>query len=368
MRSLAALLMVASSLVDCPGSYGVVTAAPAQALLPAEVEWNTTLEEAAATTATADATHIYIPLVNGKIVALSRASGEQIWIADLKTNWPLVAGEESLYAVSDASLVDLDPDTGTVRRRHPLPGEPTGPLTRVGELLLIPVQPSLLVAWHPRESKEIWRQTFDAPVTVAPVVSNSRATIIVASKDRLSAAALSDGARQWTTVLEGTLTQPVVVRDRVIVGSTSDDVYALDSRGRWQWTWPGRADIVGVTADADNVYVAALDNIVRALKLENASQEWRKVVATRLAFPPQLAASTLLISGIEPALTAVSVRGAEVGTYALPELGYLAAAPLVLDAPEPESVTLVLLTRHGEVFGLRRPRPKEESAPKPPAP
>jgi hypothetical protein len=355
--------MVASCLVECPGSYGALTAATVPTLLPAEVAWSRPLDHPAATTATADDTHVYIPLTSGQIVALSRVSGEQIWTSNLKTNWPLVAEEESLYAVSDTSLVDLDPATGSVRRRHALPGEPTGPLTRVGELLLIPVQPSWLVAWHLRESKEIWRQTFEAPVTVAPVVSNSRETIIVASKDRLSAAALSDGVRQWTTVLEGTLTQPVVVGDLVIVGSTSDDVFALDSRGRLRWPWSGWSDIVGITADADNVYVASLDNIVRAFKLKDGSRQWRKVVATRLVFPPQLAASTLLISGIEPALTALSVRGDQVGTYALPELAYLAVAPLVLEPQDPESVTLVLLARDGEVFGLRRARPKEEASP-----
>ena len=168
-------------------------------------------------------------------------------------------------------------------------------------------------------------------------------------------AAMDDGAR-------GHADAPVVIGDLVIVGSTSDDVYALDSRGRLRWPWSGWADIVGITADADNVYVASLDNIVRALKLENGNRQWRKVVATRLVFPPQLAASTLLISGIEPALTALSVRGDQVGTYALPEPAYLAAAPLVLEAPDPESVTLVLLARDGEVFGLRRARPKEEAS------
>ena len=93
-------------------------------LLPAEVAWSQPLEHPAATAATADDTRVYIPLTSGQIVALSRVTGEQLWTSDLKTSWPLVAGEESLYAVSEASLVDLDPDTGTVRRRHALPGEP----------------------------------------------------------------------------------------------------------------------------------------------------------------------------------------------------------------------------------------------------
>jgi len=360
-----ALMIMAWRLVDCPLPSSVLAAAQVPAPLPAEIAWTSSLDQPAAARATADDTRIYFPLTSGQIVALSRASGEQVWTADLKTTWPLVVAEESLYAVTEASLADIDPSTGRVRHRHPLPGEATGPVTRIGMLLLIPVQPSLLVAWDRRDSKEVWRQTFDGPVTLAPVVSGSGAAIVVAVRDRLSAASLSNGARQWTTVLEGTLTQPVVAGDRVIVGSTTDFVYAIDSRGKFDWKRSGWADIVGLTADADQVYVASLDNIVRALRLENGNRQWRKVIATRLAFPPQISASTLLVGGIDPALTALSRDGGLVGTYALPELDTLAVAPLVLDASEPESVMLVLHTRRGEVLGLRRQPPKENVEKKP---
>lgn len=358
-------MLMALCLVDCPWPlHPLVAAQQAPPVLPAEVAWTSSLEQAAAASATSDDTRIYVPLTNGQIVALSRASGEEVWTTDLKTTWPLVAAEKTLYAVSETSLVDLDPETGKVRQRHPLPDEATGPLTRIGTLLLIPLRPSLLVAWDPHAEKEVWRQTFDGPVTVAPVAGlvagSPVTTIIVAVGDRLSAAALSTGARQWTTVLEGTLTQPVVARDQVIVGSSNDSVYVLDARGRWRRTVPVWADIVGLAVDADQFYVASLDNIVRAIKLRDGTRQWRKVIATRLVFPPQLVGSTLLVSGIDPALNALARDGGVLGTHALPELDFLAVAPLVLDAPEPESVTLVLFTARGEVFGLRRAPPKQE--------
>ena len=355
-----ALTALAWCLVDCPSSSGGLTAATVPSPIPAEVAWTSSLESAAAASATSDDTAIYVVLTGGQIVALSRISGEQIWTADLKTAWTPVVGDKSLYAVSEATLVDLDPETGKVRQRHQLPGEASGPPTRIGTLLLIPVQPALLVAWDPRGSKEVWRQTFDGPITGVPVSTSSGATMIVAARDRLSAAAVSTGARQWTMALEGTLTQPVVVGDRVIVGSTSDYVYVVDSRGKFGWKRSGWADIVGLTADADQVYVASLDNIVRALRIQNGNRQWRKVMATRLAFPPQLAASTLLVGGIDPALTALSAEGSLLGTHALPPLDTLAVAPLVLGGSEPDSVMLVLFTRRGEVFGLRRAPPKEE--------
>ena len=354
------LMMSAWGLVDCPSLPGTLTAATVPAPLPAEVAWTSSLEEAAAASPTSDDTRVYVPLANGQVVALSRVSGEPVWTTDLKTSWPLVVGEKALHAVSDATLVELDPDTGRVRQRHQLPGEASGPPTRIGTLFLIPVQPSLLVAWDPQQAKEVWRQTFDGPVTGAPVVSDNGATLIVAVRDRLAAATLSNGARRWTTVLEGTLTPPIVVGDRVIVGSTTDYVYVLDARGKYRWKLSGWADIVGLAADADQFYVASLDNIVRAIGLQSGDRRWRKIVTTRLAFPPQLVGSTLLVGGFDPALTALSSDGGVLGTHALPELDFLAVAPLVVDAPEPESVRLVLFTRRGEVFGLRRAPPKEE--------
>jgi hypothetical protein len=359
-------LASALSLVECPGLYAQAAAQPpARApqptpLLPAEVAWRQPLEHALASTAAADEAHIYAPLANGQIVALSRTSGDVVWTAEVATRWPLIVSQDSLLATSESTLLELDRASGAVRRRHALPAPVTGRLTRADDLLLIPVQPSLLIAWRVSESREIWRQTFQAPVSVPPAVNRTSGLVIVSSGDRVSGLALSDGTRRWTTQLAGTLMEPIIVGDRAIVGSTSDDVYALDARGRLSWTWYGRQDVLGVTADRDQIYVASRDNIVHALKPRRAEQQWRKVVKTRLTFAPQLVGSTLLIAGIEPALTAFSTRGGDAGRFELPELAVLAAPPLILDGAEPDGVTMVLFTGHKEVLGLRRQPPKEE--------
>lgn len=364
-------LASALALVECPESYAQ-TASPSPAvskppapsppapLLPAEVAWSHSFEHALAATAAADDTNVFVPLANGQIVAVSRTSGEPVWTADVATRWPLTVADDSLLVLSDATLVEIDRASGAIRRRHQLPAEVTGPLTRDGDLLLIPLQPSLLIAWRMTEAREIWRQTLEAPVTVPPAVNRLSSLVIVSANDRVSGLALSDGTRRWTTQLAGTLMQPVIVRDRAIVGSTSDDVYALDDRGRLLWPWHGRADVIGVTADADQIYVASRDNIVHALKPGRAEQQWRKVVKTRLTYAPQLVGSTLLIAGIEPALTAFSTRGGDAGRYELPELTVLAAPPLILEGAEADGVTMVLFTGHKEVLGLRRQPRKEE--------
>ena len=358
-------LASALSLVECPGAYAQAASQPVARpsqpapLLPAEVAWSHNLEHAVAATAVADDTKVYVPLANGEIVALSRTSGERVWTADVATRWPLIVAEDSLLAVSEAGLVELDRASGAVRSRHALTAAATGPPTRAGELLLIPIQPSLLIAWRVTEAREVWRQTFAAPVTTPPAVSSTWDLAIVSSGDRVSGLALSDGARRWTTQLAGTLLQPIIARDRVLVAS-NDNVYAVDARGRLQWPWQGQGDVVGVTADADQIYIATLANIVYALKPGRAEQQWRKVVKTRLTYAPQLVGSTLLIGGIEPALTAFSTRGGDAGRFELPELAVLAAPPLVLRDAEPDGVTMVLFTGHKEVLGLRRQPPKEE--------
>lgn len=364
-------LASALALVECPGSYAQAAPQPqtnAQPpaasqpapLLPAEVAWSHSFEHAVAATAAADETNVFVPLANGQIVALSHSSGEPVWTADVATRWPLTVADDVLLVLSDATLVEIDRASGAIRRRHRLSASATGPLTRDGDLLLIPLQPSLLVAWRMTEAREIWRQTFEAPVTVPPAVNSMSGLVFVSSSDRVSGLSLSDGTRRWTTELAGTLMQPVIVRDRAIVGSSSDDVYALDDRGRLRWTWHGRADVIGVTADTDQIYVASRDNIVHALKPGRAEQQWRKVVKTRLTYAPRLVGSTLLIAGIEPALTAFSTRGGDAGRFELPELTVLAAAPVILEGAEPDGVTMVLFTGHKEVLGLRRQPRKEE--------
>src|SRR5689334_6214266 len=76
---------------------------------------------------------------------------------------------------------------------------------------------------------------------------------------------LSDGTVRWDRMLPGMLRSPVAAHGRVFVGSTSNAFYAVDQdSGGVAWSYKVGGDVVGAAVDRDVVYVAALDNVLRA--------------------------------------------------------------------------------------------------------
>jgi outer membrane protein assembly factor BamB len=188
--------------------------------------------------------------------------------------------------------------------------------------------------------------------------------VFVSTADnRVLALRTTDGTVQWARQLAGTLGSPVVVGSRLFV-SGNEVVYALDAvDGRVKWHWRGWADIVGVTADRERVYVAALDNIVRALGAGNGNQRWKTVLNTRLLHAPQMIGDMVVVGGLEPAMTVIdSRRGTIRGTYALPELSIVATGPIVLPDRQSDGVMAILFTQAGDVIGLHPQPAKTDKA------
>src|SRR5678816_2263586 len=110
------------------------------------------------------------------------------------------------------------------------------------------------------------------------------------------------------------------------------------------------------------VYVAALDNTVRAFDVARGAQRWKTVVETRLTVPPQMTANGLLIAGADSRLIVLAVAtGRTSGSHTLPSLRILNGAPLVMDDREPDRVALVV-TLVGQMIGIK-PKPPELEKP-----
>ena len=114
-----------------------------------------------------------------------------------------------------------------------------------------------------------WRRTIPAPSASAAMAVDTSG-VVVASGNRVSRFASTDGQLEWERELGGVLSSPAVSGDRVFVGSTDNYLYSLDtSTGRIVWRYGTGGDVVGATADDRFVYFAALDNLLRALRRGN---------------------------------------------------------------------------------------------------
>ena len=110
--------------------------------------------------------------------------------------------------------------------------------------------------------------------------------------------------------------------------------------------------MIGVASDGEAVYIASLDNILRAVNRGNGNQRWKKPTGTRPTFPPRAFGGTVVLAGITPAVMSfVGTTGEAQGDVAAG--GELAGAPLIDTTPTPFTVALVTITREGVVEALR---------------
>ena len=358
-----AVVFALSCLGECPAERVRAQASQPSPWFPAEPAWTHAVDAHLAADARADSTRVYIPLDDGHLLALNRETGKVEWSIDLEVTHPVVLHGTSLFAAAGERLYELDGASGRTLQSAPLSGSISAPMILAGDLLAIPVAPDAIIGWHIALRREVWRHEPAGGHGGAPGAASSDTVFVSTADNRVLALRTTDGTVQWARQLAGTLGSPVVVGSRLFV-SGNEVVYALDAvDGRVKWHWRGWADIVGVTADRERVYVAALDNIVRALGAGNGNQRWKTVLNTRLLHAPQMIGDMVVVGGLEPAMTVIdSRRGTIRGTYALPELSIVATGPIVLPDRQSDGVMAILFTQAGDVIGLHPQPAKTDKA------
>jgi outer membrane protein assembly factor BamB len=324
-----------------------------------------------------DAARIYVPLEGGGLVALLRSSGAEAWRSqlDIETSWPPLVAPDSIVVVAGATVYQLDAATGRTRRETTVPGQPSGPPTLAGPLLLVPVEPDAVVGIRHDEGRVAWTAVVRSRVRVG-VAANGDATVAYVSLEngRLIALSLADGNEIWSTLIGGELGSPIDAGDRVFVGSTDNFLYSRNaSNGRALWRWPTGGDIVGAVVDDRRVYLTSFDNTVRALDRRSGNQRWLTATGTRPISPPQLVGGQLLFVGVAPTLALFDpTTGTTGATFSLSgdlETAAVHGPPLVASgALDLAEAALILIMRDGRVVGLRPDAAPASSPANPPAP
>jgi len=215
------------------------------------------------------------------------------------------------------------------------------------------VNPDEVWAFQPLTGERLWRREIGGEAGAASMAVDAEG-IYVALGSRLLKVTPADGSIAWQRTLTGVLSEPAVARDRVFVGSDANAFFALDpDDGRIAWTWPRLGgDVIGSVADKDVVYVASLDNMLRALNRGNGNQRWKHDTPTRPVQAPRLLEGVVVVIGIGPALSTFSARnGMPISTYDAP--AELQGPPLIDAELKPFRVTVAAITRDGRVAGLR---------------
>lgn len=347
LAALAVLLAVTSTHVSAQG------AAPASGDL--RVDLSVPLEGQPAYGAGIVEGVAYVPLRDGRLVAVDLERGGIRWAVEQAVTSPPVGGEGLVFVAGDERLVALRAD-GVEQWTIPVAGGFAAPLLWQGGWLIAPVASGELLGIRARDGQVIWTARLGTPATARATIDGDR--VYVPLRDgRVVALDVSTGESRWERAVGEAPGVVLADGDRLFVGTREKSfsffycLSAEDGDPKWRWR-TGGAVLGPVVSDGERVYVTALDNVLRAFKRSNGWQEWKQGLPMRPSGPALLVGSVLVVPGVSVELRTYRPRdGSAAGVFQAPT--ELAAPPRVLPHEIAPLTAVVILTRTSELQVLR---------------
>jgi outer membrane protein assembly factor BamB len=239
---------------------------------------------------------VYVFAAAGPIVARHFEDGREAWSRPLASDWHPVVGDDLLFLYAAGQLSALAADTGAVRWAKTLPRATAPPLARSGWLVVAAGQS--VRAFRAADGSAVWERDLGGPVTRAIAIEGAQLFVAVGDTE-LQALDIETGRTRWVSTLEQPPAAIFPFRDRVYF-STGPDPFlfvACGQRdGRVNWTAKTGSPTIGEPdADERNVYVALLDNTLRALDREGGTERWKTLLTARPASGPIVAGGHLVL-------------------------------------------------------------------------
>jgi outer membrane protein assembly factor BamB len=354
--------LAATSVADAQFSTPTLPPPPAPPSKPAagppqatELRLSTSvaLEGAPAAQAGIAGSTAYVPLKDGRLVAVDLELARVKWSVDLPTTLPPVAGDDAIFVAGDERLTAIAPDS-TIKWTLPLAGGFSAPPYFAGGWLIVGAASGDVLCLRASDGHVLWTRHFGSTLLPGAAISGDRLYLGFAD-GTVAAHALTDGTPIWDTKLGGPPGPILALDDRLFVGSQDRFFYCLKTEnGKRRWRFRIAGPIVGLPAvDDERVYFVALDNVLRALDRFGGSQRWKVGLPLRPSGGPLLMGAFVAVAGTSAEVrTYVAATGKEGSRYAAPR--DLAAAPQVLVGAIPEFSAVLLLSREGVLELLRR--------------
>jgi outer membrane protein assembly factor BamB len=324
-------------------------------IVPVDIAWLLDLKQPTSRPPAIDDDRLFIPLVDGTLLALNLNTGAQVWSRHRPVHGDLIVDNGILIVTYEQLLIAFDAPSGRLLWTHRL-DQPriTTPAINNG-WLVVTLRDTTLAAFRATDGQELWRQKLGLTATATPSISGGRVYVPLErdSAGAVRALDLSTGNYVWEQTLTGIPGQ-ILALDAIFVGATDNFFYRLRlDDGRVDWYVRTGGDIYGLAAiDEERIYVTSLDNIVRALDRENGAQRWRMPLQGRPESGPIRVENALVLSGLVPNVQMFHTEtGRPMGR--LTADNELAMPLRHIQRENPEENRTILLTRSGGLMVLK---------------
>jgi len=314
-------------------------------LFPVRTVWTLALNNQLTVPPVYSGLHAYFAIEGDRLVAYELERGRQEWIAPARADLEPAVGDGLIFIAHAASLTALRTKDGSLAWQLPALGELSVPPVWDNGWLVLATRTGDILALRAIDGHLIWRRDLGSSAHARPSLAADR-VYVPADDGRIVALRVDTGDVAWEHRLGGPATGLLAQDDRLYAGSNDNYFYALRSDdGRLAWRWRTGADVVGVPVlDDRNVYFVSLDNALRALSRKTGVQQWIRLLPIRPTRGPTRVDSTLVVSGIAPALRGYNMKD---GTAAgdLPAAGEQAGSPYAVPAASTTLPQLLVVTR-----------------------
>jgi outer membrane protein assembly factor BamB len=255
--------------------------------------------------------HVFAVVPPNAIAAFQAQDGAELWRVEMPAEYPLAFGDGRLVVASGEALHALDAKTGAVAWRQASGSLVAPPLVNGG--WVVTATEGEIVARRASDGTVVWRQAH-GPTKLRPTIDGD--TLYLPLSDaRVRAIDLTSGALKWERAMGGQPSEIAALAGRVYVGSGDRYFYCLEaSHGDVEWRHRVGGALVGrPSIDADRVYLAAMDNVIRAFDRVDGALKWQTGVPFRPSAGPSLFGTALVVPGAAQEVRTFDLKTGKIG-------------------------------------------------------
>jgi outer membrane protein assembly factor BamB len=275
--------------------FGAFAAGPTAQAIPDRVRWSVPLAAPPEGAPVVAGAALVLPLQNGSLSAHALRSGSEIWTAGLRATQPIAGDSERVYVASDDAVHALTAHDGRTAWQVSAGGPVTAALLAHAGWLVVAAAGELL-AIRGADGTIVWRQAVGA-IEFRPSLDGDLLVVSIAD-GRVAALDVVSGAKRWEVNLGAAPAEPLAIGGRVYVGTDDKWFHVLHaSNGRRDWRWAGPLVRGRAAVDDRHVYVAAMDNVLRAYDRTRGALRWNQGLPYRPAAGPAVLGGGVTVPG-----------------------------------------------------------------------
>jgi outer membrane protein assembly factor BamB len=317
-------------------SASLVTAAdrPAPPKLPLAQWWQVPLDGPVSAGPISNGSRVYLAYAAGFLVGRDAADGHELWRQKKNVSVPMAVDGDLLVVSTGDAIEALRGATGA--SAWILPRTKTvAPIVAQADWVIAITDDEVIVV-RAADGSVAWRDAAGG-VTLAPVIDNGH-VYTGANDGRVLALAMADGAQAWEQFFPGGVTAIAAAAGRVYVGTGDKRLYSVDGRNgvlRPASYRIGAQAIGHIAVDDEHIYVAALDNVVRAFDRQNGNQRWVAPMRQRPFFGVFASGHVVFVPASASEVQMLWDRnGVKSGALGLPGEAPAALAPAIVDSAD----------------------------------